>query len=127
MIKFFFIPRHFSEVIIPYQQLFDTIDEEVIDYSDVNETICFMTLDNYFQQFITRDEKRLDDFEETKDMLSKVASSLKYCDNPKLNELGYRRINFTYHRYFMLYRIENDVVIIDNIFHELQDYENHLL
>ena len=28
---------------------------------------------------------------------------------------------------FMLYRIENEVVIIDNIFHELQDYENHLL
>jgi len=26
----------------------------------------------------------------------------------------------------MLYRIDDDVVIIDNIFHELQDYENKM-
>ena len=68
----------------------------------------------------------LNDFEETKNMLADVASSLKYCDNPKLKKFGYRRISFLKHKYFMLYRIENDLVIIDNIFHELQDYENHL-
>lgn len=38
----------------------------------------------------------------------------------------YRRINFQQHRYFMLYRIENDVVYVDDIFHELQDY-SHIL
>ena len=58
--------------------------------------------------------------------MSNVAGSLKKCDNPKLRELGYRRINFLSHRYFMLYRIEDDVVYVDNIFHELQDYENKL-
>ncbi len=52
--------------------------------------------------------------------------SLKLCDNPKLRVLGYRRINFLSHRYFMLYRIENDTVYVDNIFHELQDYENKM-
>lgn len=26
--------------------------------------------------------------------------------------------------YFMLYRIKEDIVFVDNIFHELQDYEN---
>ena len=66
----------------------------------------------------------LDDFELTKESLKRVAVSLKLCDNPKLNVLGYRRINFLSHRYFMLYRIEGDTAVVDNIFHELQDYEN---
>ena len=68
----------------------------------------------------------LDDFELTKNTLSTVAPSLKYCENPKLKQFGYRRINFQKHNYFMLYRMENNLVIIDNIFHDLQDYENHL-
>ncbi|MBD5554228.1 MAG: type II toxin-antitoxin system RelE/ParE family toxin [Roseburia sp.] len=65
----------------------------------------------------------LNDFEATKISLSNVAGSLKLCENPKLKELGYRRINFLSHRYFMLYRIEKNIVFVDNIFHELQDYE----
>ena len=28
--------------------------------------------------------------------------------------------------YFMLYRIVDDIVFVDNIFHELQDYENKM-
>ena len=36
------------------------------------------------------------------------------------------RNNFLSHRYFMLYRIENDTVYVDKIFHELQDYENKM-
>ena len=52
----------------------------------------------------------LDDFEDTIKKLKYVASSLNVCDNPRLQSLGYRRINFQQHRYFMLYRIENDVV-----------------
>lgn len=66
----------------------------------------------------------MDDFEKTKASLSNVAGSLKLCDNPKLKELGYRRINFLSHRYFMLYRIEGNTVFVDKIFHQLQDYEN---
>lgn len=69
----------------------------------------------------------LDDFEATINSLSHVAGSLKVCDNPCLKELGYRRINFLTHRYFMLYRIDGDTVFIDNIFHELQDYENRMI
>lgn len=68
----------------------------------------------------------LDDFEETKRILTYVVGSLKLCDHPRLRESGYRRINFLSHRYFMLYRIENDTVYIDGIFHELHDYENKL-
>ena len=69
----------------------------------------------------------LDNLEVTKQTLSRVAGSLKLCENPKLKELGYRRINFLSHRYFMLYRIEDNMAIVDNIFHELQDYENKMM
>ena len=44
----------------------------------------------------------INDFEATKINLTNVAESLKLCDNPKLRELGYHRINFLSHRYFML-------------------------
>lgn len=69
----------------------------------------------------------LDDFEDTVEKLKHVAGSLKICDNPRLQSLGYHRINFQKHRYFMLYRMENDVVYVDDIFHELQDYENRMI
>ena len=69
----------------------------------------------------------LDDFEATKQTLSKVAGSLKLCDNPKLSILGYRRINFMSHRYFMLYRLEGEIAGVDNIFHDLQDYDNKMI
>ena len=69
----------------------------------------------------------LDDFESTKESLSHVAGSLKRCDNPTLNALGYRKIHFLSHRYFMLYRIEGQLAVVDSIFHELQDYENIMM
>lgn len=65
-------------------------------------------------------ENVLNDYDSTIESLRHVAGSLKLCDNPRLHQLKYRRINFLNHRY----RIEDDVVIVDNIFHELQDYEN---
>lgn len=64
------------------------------------------------------------DFEIAIRSLKSVAGSLKLCDNSRLKELGYRRINFHSHRYFMLYRIVENTVFVDHIFHELQDYEN---
>jgi len=71
-------------------------------------------------------ENVLNDYDATIKSLKYVAESLKLCDNPKLHQLNYRRINFLNHRYFMLYRIEDNIVFIDNIFHELQDYENKM-
>ena len=49
----------------------------------------------------------LDDFERTKQSLALSAGSLKLCDNPRLNALGYRKIHFLSHRYFMLYRLKD--------------------
>ena len=65
-----------------------------------------------------------DDVLETKTRLSHVADSLKLCDNPKLCALGYRTIHLKRHRYFMLYKIIDDMVRVDGIYHDLQDYEN---
>ncbi len=68
----------------------------------------------------------LNDYDATIESLKIVAGSLKLCDNPRLRKYEYRRINFLHHRYFMMYRIVENVVYIDNIFHELQDYENKM-
>lgn len=79
-----------------------------------------------YEKRISRQRSLLDDFEYTKDILAEVAGSLKLCDNEKLRSLGYRRISFKFHRYFMLYRVEDTTVYIDGIFHELQDFENKI-
>ncbi|EET62409.1 hypothetical protein BRYFOR_05444 [Marvinbryantia formatexigens DSM 14469] len=71
-------------------------------------------------------ENLLNDYDITIESLKHVAGSLKLCDNPRLRQLEYRRINFLNHRYFMLYRIMDNVVFVDSIFHELQDYENKM-
>lgn len=66
------------------------------------------------------------DFETTKDNLKYIATSLKYCENPHLRKAGFRRINFSKHNYFILYRVIGKSVFIDAIYHSLQDYENHM-
>ncbi|MBQ4436859.1 MAG: type II toxin-antitoxin system RelE/ParE family toxin [Clostridia bacterium] len=68
----------------------------------------------------------LDDFEATEQMLSHTADKLRLCGHPRLRAHGYRKIRFLSHRYFMMYRIEDGLVIVDRIFHELQDYENKM-
>lgn len=61
---------------------------------------------------------------ETRDQLSRVAKSLKFCSHPQLQKYGYHIIHFLRHRYLMLYRIEDCTVYVDAIYHQLQDYEN---
>lgn len=87
-------------------------------------------LDSYIRYllFVKKNEQAarnlIDDFESTKGNLEQSAGALKLCENPRLRALGYRRINFMSHRYFMLYRIEDDTVYVDNIYHDLQDFES---
>lgn len=69
----------------------------------------------------------IDDFEDTIITLTHAAESFKVCENQHLMKLGYRRINLKSHRYFMLYRVEDDTVYVDNVFHELQDFENKMI
>lgn len=59
--------------------------------------------------------------------LSQVAGSLKLCDDPELRARGYRTIHLRRHRYFLLYKIIDDnIVRVDGIYHDLQDYEGIL-
>lgn len=97
-----------------------TVDAE----EDLNRYIQYLLIEKKSDQAATN---VLDDFEETIRSLENVAGSLKLCDNPRLKKLGYRRINFHSHRYFIMYRIVEDVVFVDNIFHELQDYEKKMI
>lgn len=71
-------------------------------------------------------EHFFNDFQQTKEVLSRVAGSLKLCDNAKLAALGYHRLNFVEMNYFMLYRIEGNDAVIDDIFHGLEDYEKKM-
>ena len=104
-----------------------------MDYKVVVTTDAEEDLERYIRYLLVvkRNEQAaknvLDDFESTVKSLKSVAGSLKLCENPRLRKLGYRRINFLSHRYFMMYRIVEDTVFVDNIFHELQDYENKMI
>ena len=97
------------------------MDYKVVVTKDAEED-----LDRFIKYLIFEKESPQADYDATIESLKHVAGSLKLCDNPRLHQLKYRRINFLNHRYFMLYRIEGDVVFVDNLFHELQDYENKM-
>ena len=103
------------------------MDYKVVVTSDAEEDL------DRFLQYLLFEKKNeqaagniLDDFGDTLNCLKNVAGSLSLCENQRLRALGYHRINFLRHRYFMLYRIEENTVFIDDIFHELQDYDNKI-
>lgn len=84
-----------------------------MDYKVLVSEDAEKDLDNFVKYllFVKKNEQVArnlpDDFEITKQNLSRVAGSLKDCTNPRLKKFGYKRINFM-------------------IFQELQDYENKL-
>ncbi|MCD8224271.1 MAG: type II toxin-antitoxin system RelE/ParE family toxin [Clostridiales bacterium] len=104
-----------------------------MDYNVIVTSDAENDLDRYtrYLLFEKRNEQTagnlINDFEETVQILSRVAGSLKPCENPRLKAQGYKRINFQRHRYFMLFRIEESNAIVDALFHEMQDYENKLI
>lgn len=64
------------------------------------------------------------DMDETKRKLTYLAKSLKLCEEPELAIHGYRVISFQKHDYVMLYRVDGNIVYVDGIYHELQNYRN---
>jgi plasmid stabilization system protein ParE len=103
-----------------------------MDYKIVVTKYAEEDLENIIEYLIYEKENMqaarnvLDDYDSTVESLKHVAGSLRLCDNPRLQQFQYRRINFLNHKYFMMYRIVDDFVYIDNIFHELQDYEGKM-
>ena len=103
------------------------MDYKVVATKDAEEDLeGFIKYLVFEKESMQAAENVLNDYDATIESLKHVAGSLKLCDNPRLRQLEYRRINFLNHRYFMIYRIVDDVVFVDNIFHELQDYENKM-
>ena len=64
------------------------------------------------------------DARETKNRLSKIAEIISLCEHPLLSKFGYRKIHFRKHDFFMVYRVENNIVIVEEMFHDLQDFES---
>lgn len=91
---------------------------------DMDNFVSYLLFEKKNEQAAT---SLIEDFEAAIITLTHAAESFKVCENQHLMELGYRRINFKSHRYFMLYRVEKDKVYVDNVFHELQDFENKMM
>lgn len=63
-----------------------------------------------------------EDFSETIELLAISATGYKKYTGGALD--GLYKIRFRHHNYIMLYRIYDDTVIIERIYHMLQDYES---
>ena len=72
-------------------------------------------------------ENVMDDFDDTIGKLEKMADTFGYCKSKRLKEMGLHRIGLAKHRYLFVYRINGNRVIVEGMYHELQDYENSIL
>ena len=72
-------------------------------------------------------ENVMDDFDNTVGKLEKMADTFGFCKSKRLKEMGLHKIKFARHRYLFVYRIVDEIVIIEGIYHELQDYENSII
>ena len=66
----------------------------------------------------------MQDFDDTIDILSEQAEHFEYCRSERLRKLGLHKIHFRKHRYLLVYRVKDNRVIVEGMYHELQDYEN---
>lgn len=68
----------------------------------------------------------MDDFDDTIAKLEKMADNFGYCKSERLKKMGLHKIGFVRHRYLFVYRLNKSQVIIEGMYHELQDYENSI-
>lgn len=66
----------------------------------------------------------MQDFDDTIRMLEKQAGYFGYCRSERLRRLGFHKVRFKRHQYLFVYRIRKEKVIVEGMYHELQDYEN---
>lgn len=69
----------------------------------------------------------MDDFDDTIAKLEKMADSFGYCNSNRLKKMGLHKIKFARHRYLFVYRVNKSQVIIEGMYHEMQDYENAII
>jgi plasmid stabilization system protein ParE len=68
----------------------------------------------------------MQDFDSTRELLKTQANNYGYCNSERLRRLKFHKLHFLKHKYIFIYRINNDIVVIEGIYHELQDYENSI-
>jgi plasmid stabilization system protein ParE len=68
----------------------------------------------------------MQDFDSTVQLLKTQANNYGYCNSERLRKLRFRKLHFLKHKYILIYRIKSDMVVIEGIYHELQDYENSI-
>lgn len=66
----------------------------------------------------------IQDFDDTIKILAGQADCLGYCNSERLRKMGFHKVNLQRHRYLLVYRIKLKNVIVEGMYHELQDYEN---
>lgn len=66
----------------------------------------------------------MQDFDDTIKVLEEQADYLGYCRSEQLRKLGFHKVHFKRHRYLFVYRVRNEKVIVEGMYHEMQDYEN---
>lgn len=64
------------------------------------------------------------DFDDTINILEEQADHFRYCKSERLRKLGFHKIHLKKHRYLLVYRVKGDKVIVEGMYHELQDYKN---
>lgn len=69
-------------------------------------------------------ENLMQDFDDTIGVLESQAENFGYCRSERLRKMGFHKIHFKRHRYLLVYRVKHDTVIVEGMYHELQDYEN---
>ncbi len=97
-----------------------TVDVE----ADLDEFVMYLLMKKRNEQAANN---LINDYLDTIEELRMLADGLKLDDDPKCAALGYHRIHLKKHQYFLLYRLENDEAVVDRMFHDLQDYRNHIL
>lgn len=69
-------------------------------------------------------EALMQDFDVTINILEKQAESFEYCKSDRLRRHGFHKLHLQRHKYLLVYRIKKADVIVEGMYHELQDYEN---
>lgn len=68
----------------------------------------------------------LTDFDKTIKMVQDNPESYALCELKRYRKIGLRKVHLKRHNYKIIFHIEDNVIIIDAVFHDKQDYENLL-
>ena len=69
-------------------------------------------------------QSAIDDFDFAVGQLENLADTFGFCEDTRLKSMGFHKLHLKAHRYLLVYRVNGNKVVIEGMYHELQDYEN---